>query len=402
MSGDLTKSFKRILLSGHILIAVYLVGYVTVSINSFETMKDKGYWLQDLRYYERAVNETFQGPGPYAVLSIGPGFFYPPPSLLLIESIKAIKNEETKVRVVIALNALLLGTMIWGLIRHFRLSHVATWYWYVLGLCYSPFLESAYLGQINIIPMLGLAALFLFMNRRWFIAGTGLAIATLSKVSPGIFLVYLLACRQWKVVVGAALGSIALCVITALRYGISPFIQYPGVLQWLSLQVPLGVVPQSFEARMVWLEQITVIQPNSYGWAAPLVSYCHNNFLHQRGLTYYLCGVLALTSLFLFRSREELSRSFVIFTLAMMLAPNVMWYHHYTFMLLPLFIWMGDSKLSKLVVSWCLLGLFVTQIDRHGLTHGILIHLFGHLSIIAILASQAFRFGQREIPPKIK
>lgn len=402
MNGTLTKSLSGILRGGHLLIALYLVLYVAAIFKTYETMKDKAVWLQDLRYYERAVNDSFQGPGPYAVLSIGPGFFYPPPSLLLIEPIKSIKNEQTKVRVVNGINVILVGAMIWGLITYFRLSRVATWYWYVLGMCFAPFQESAYLGQINVVPMFGLALLFLFLDRRWFIAGAGLAIATLSKVSPGIFLVYLLASRKWKVIAGAALSSIVLCAITALRYGISPFIEYPGVLQWLSKQVPLGIVPQSFEARMVWLEQITVTQPDSFGWLSPLVIYCHNNFLHQRGLTYYLCGVLALTSLFLFRSKEEQARSFVVFTLAMMLAPNVMWYHHYTFMLLPLFIWMGDSKLSRLVVSWCLLGLFITQNDRYGLTHGLLIHIFGHLSIIAILVAQAWRFGHREILAKIK
>jgi len=146
---------------------------------------------------------------------------------------------------------------------------------------------------------------------------------------------------------------------------------------------------------MVWLQQITVTQPDSFGWLSPIVIYCHNTFLHQQGLTWYLCGVIALTSIFLFRSKEEISPSFVIFALAMVLAPNVMWYHHYTVMLLPLFVWMGYSRLSPKVVSWCLLGLFIIQVDRWRLTHGILIHLFGHISIVAILAQQGWRWSRR-------
>ena len=66
----------------------------------------------------------------------------------------------------------------------------------------------------------------------------------------------------------------------------------------------------------------------------------------------------------------------------MTLAPNVMWYHHYTFLILPLFIWMGYAKLAPHVVGWCLLGMLIIQVDRWALTHGLLIHVFAHLPFI--------------------
>ena len=382
---------RRLLICEQILIIFYLIAYVAAGSDTYAILKQKAGWLQDLRYYERAVNDATQGPGPYTVLAIGPGFLYPPPSLLLIEPLKDIKREETKVRVVNAINFLVVGGIIWGLIRYFRLSHLRMWYWYVLGFFYAPLHESAYLGQINVVPLCGLALFFLCLDRRWFISGLGLAIATLTKVSPGIFLVYALIGRSWRVIAAAMVSALALCGVTALKYGLAPFLEYPSVLRWLSKQVPLGINPQSFEARMVWLQQITVTQPESFGWLSPIVIYCHDTFAHQRGLAWYLSGILLLTSFFLYRSKEERAPSFAIFGLAMTLAPNVMWYHHYTFLILPLLVWMGYAKLAPQVVYWCLLGMLIIQVDRWALTHGLLIHVFAHLSLLAILAGQASR-----------
>jgi len=382
---------RRLLLSTRILIIPYLIAYVVAGLDTQEGLKQKASALQDLRYYERAVNDTFQGVGPYSVLAIGPGFLYPPPSLLIIEPIKAIHDEGMKQRIVMSLNYLIIATMVWGLIGYFKLSHREVWYWYILGLWFAPFLESAYLGQINVVPLAGLSLFFLFLTRRPLIAGAGLAIATFSKVSPGLFFLYALLTRRWRACAAAAMSSLILCSLAALRYGVTPFLEYPKLLAWLSTQVTLGTNPQSFEARIVWLQQVTAAQPEYFWWLSPFVLFCQDIFLHQRGLNWYLCGVILLSGILLFRSNNERHPSFVIFMLAMILAPNVMWYHHYTLMLLPLLIWMGHSQLSPRVVCWCLLGLFIMQIDRWQLTHGFLIHLFGHLSIITLLTQQVRR-----------
>ena len=188
-----------------------------------------------------------------------------------------------------------------------------------------------------------------------------------------------------------ALCSLLLCSLAALRYGVAPFLEYPKLLTWLSTQVPLGTNSQSFEAKMVWLQQVAVAQVEYFWGLSPVVLFCRDIFLHQRGLSWYLCVVISLSGILLYRSNNERHPSFIIFMLAMILAPNVMWYHHYTLMLLPLLIWMGHSQLSPRVVYWCLLGLFIMQIDRFQLTHGFLIHLFGHLSIIALLVQQVRR-----------
>jgi len=71
-----------------------------------------------------------------------------------------------------------------------------------------------------------------------------------------------------------------------------------------------------------------------------------------------------------------------------MIAPNIMWYHHYVFALLPLFIWIAWSRFHPIVVLWCFLVLNIIQLDRWFLTHGLLAQLCVHLTILGILAWQ--------------
>jgi hypothetical protein len=61
-------------------------------------------------------------------------------------------------------------------------------------------------------------------------------------------------------------------------------------------------------------------------------------------------------------------------------------------------VWMAWSRLDRRVVIWCLAGLLIVQFDRRFPPHGLLIHLFGHLSLLAVLAWQLREFyGRRKI-----
>jgi hypothetical protein len=109
----------------------------------------------------------------------------------------------------------------------------------------------------------------------------------------------------------------------------------------------------------------------------------------QRILTVYVLIVLAMSGAlaFLIREREPF---FIIVNLGILLVSNITWYHHYVFILLPLFVWIAWSR-NTLVLSWCLLGLTLIQVDRWLLTKGLLIQIFGHLSILLVLAWQMHR-----------
>ena len=89
------------------------------------------------------------------------------------------------------------------------------------------------------------------------------------------------------------------------------------------------------------------------------------------------------------KQREPL---FIITSLVMVLASNIVWYHHYVFFLLPLLVWMGWRRLKRSVLAWCFGGLLLIQVDRTHLTYGLLIHLWGHVSVLALLFWQTSQF----------
>ncbi|RKN49495.1 glycosyltransferase family 87 protein [Micromonospora endolithica] len=80
--------------------------------------------------------------------------------------------------------------------------------------------ETITLGQINMLLVVLILADLLFavpQARRW--AGVGIGLATALKLFPGIFIVYLLACRRWW---AAAVASATAAVATLLAAAVAP------------------------------------------------------------------------------------------------------------------------------------------------------------------------------------
>lgn len=118
----------------------------------------------------------------------------------------------------------------------------------------------------------------------------------------------------------------------------------------------------------------------------------------QRLLTFYILFVIAISSLFTIGGKQSKEPLFIVTVFGMTALPNVMWYHHYVFILLPILVWMGWRHLNLWVVTWCLLGLLIIQIDRYRLTYGLLIHIFAHVSILLVLLWQTQQFcSQRKV-----
>jgi hypothetical protein len=102
-------------------------------------------------------------------------------------------------------------------------------------------------------------------------------------------------------------------------------------------------------------------------------------------VVFILSGVVT----YLTRKPEPL---FIILCFGLALMPNVMWYHHYVFFLLPVLVWLAWQKQHPAVVAWCFAGLALIQMDRLysflEVTNGALAHGFGHLSILFVLGWQ--------------
>jgi hypothetical protein len=333
------------------------------------------YLLEDFSYYLRAYHHAALGGDPYQDRSIGTGFLYPPPALLLVGAFALIPGELLRAAVYTGVNLFLLGMMPRGIARYYHLSFQQVWWWFFLAVFFAPLLELLYVGQINLITAFGIFLLFCYEERQPAIAGFGLSLAICLKVTPLIFVVYLLIQRRWATLGWTLALLLAESAIAALLFGWQPLVTYISVFIGL-----LGVVVRG-DGNSQALGSVL----NYHGWIAPA-----GILVTQHILGVYLAIVFAASAAIAYKLRQR-EPVFLIFSLGIMVAPNIMWYHHYVFILLPVFIWLAWSRLHPAVVVWCFVGLNIIQIDRWFLTRGLLSQLFVHLSILGILVWQVGR-----------
>ncbi len=391
-----------------IYLCVYLAAGLSTELHLVELKPLPEYLLEDFRYYEKGLEKALAGQDPYGERSIGMGFLYPPPALLLIQLFHAIDPIRLKAIFFTGVNLLLMVTIVYGVARTYGYSLLQSWYWLVLCLGFAPFLELLHIGQINLFTMFGLFLMFVAENRTPIISGLGLSLAVLTKVTPVVFFAYLLANRRYKVIL-VTLGSItAFVVLSVIVYGFQPLSSYPGTFRWLLDQFPLNPNSQSLVAKL------TIVDAERFSnllsrmpeiLRDPITGF--NDFLRlnfrlvQRGLTIYMLLIVTLSGLLTYFGRQSKEALFIVTSLAMTFSPNVMWYHHYVFLLLPLLVWMGWSKMKPPVVAWCLLGLLIVQIDRFRVPYGLWIHLFGQLSLLGVVIWQSRElFGNINRQPK--
>jgi len=357
----------------NVLIAIALLLYLLAGIytqaTSLKFRPIPPNLLDDYQAYEEAYQKALNGINPYRA-KIGSAFLYPPPALLIADAFGHIPNFYVKVAVMIALNVALLVIMVIGLARYYGYSLRTVWFWIPLALGFAPFLEMLQAGQINMITLFGIFLMYYFEVRVPFLAGFGLGGAILTKFTPIFFTGYLLVRKNFKVLLFTLIIMIAISLIALLRYGSAPFLQFPDAFQRLLSRYPTGIHSQSLGAKLTIFdlqkEQVRLV---------------------QRMLLVYLFLVLCLSAALTLTLNQK-EPLFILTGFAMTLSPNILWYHHYVFLLLPIFIWMGSSRLKLSVLSWCFFGLLLIQLDRWLLTYGLLIHIFGHLSILWILSSQ--------------
>ncbi len=377
-----------------LIIGVFLVLYLVaglfteLGLMAYKPLPAK--LLDDFTYYSRALTDALTGGDPYAVREIGPAFLYPPPSLFVVELFNLFQPEALRAIVFIAVNVVLMAVMVRGVARIYGYSVREVWWWFVLAFGFAPFYELLHVGQINVITEFGIFLLFWGEAAYPVVSGLGLALAILTKVTPAVFFGYLFVNRRYKAMAIALAAVIAVSLLGVGRYGLGPYLIYPSVFRDLLNTFPLDLHSQSLVSKLtIAYHQIQdgsapfLLQP-----FAPLFQAAAENVpLVQRGLTVYIGGVLLVSGIATIYQRER-EPFFIVVNLAMMLSPNIMWYHHYVFILLPLFVLMGWTRLKPVVVLWCLIGLLLIQIDRFRLTTGLLIHIYSHLTLLAVFIWQ--------------
>ena len=246
--------------------------------------------------------------------------------------------------------------------------------------------------------------MFVLARKSPYFSGFGLGMAIITKITPIFFMGYLLVNRKFKVIITTFIVLALLTGLAILRYGLTPIVEYPKTFLWLLNQFHLTTNSQSLVAKLAIANTVQferaitlvpeLVKPSIIG----LFTFFTNQYiLIQRILTIYIVVVIAISCILTYIKKLPGEPLFVVTALGMMISPNIAWYHHYVFILLPLLIWMGWSGLNWRVVSWCLLGLLIVQLDRRLLTSGLLIHIFSHITILIMLYWQVRQFLARKI-----
>jgi alpha-1,2-mannosyltransferase len=181
---------------------------------------NRGHRFFDLKIYMRAMHWWAQGKDLYAYAQ--PDFLqgklyftYPPFAALLLFPFGFVPLGLTEVLFTLGTIAAVVVTTIW-IFRALELPGLWVWYAVPLILAMEPLRETIPLGQINmLLIVLILLDLLVLGPRRNNWMGVGIGLATAIKLTPGIFIVYLLLTRQWRAAATAAGTAAGVTLLTA-------------------------------------------------------------------------------------------------------------------------------------------------------------------------------------------
>src|SRR5437762_5030921 len=183
----------------------------------------------DLRIYDEAMRWWAAGRPLYSFSHPDPiqgplGFTYPPFAALLMYPMAWVPVGVVIAVVLVANLAALVVTTIWLV---FPLADRHGWpRWFVLGLALplvstlEPIRETITFGQINLLlAVLIVGDLLRLVPRGSRFAGVGIGIATAIKLTPAIFILYLLVSRRWR---AAGVAAATAAVATLLAFVVAP------------------------------------------------------------------------------------------------------------------------------------------------------------------------------------
>jgi alpha-1,2-mannosyltransferase len=181
--------------------------------------------LFDLQVYRGAATWWADGHPLYSYVlgDTGYGFTYPPFAAVLMRPLAWV-SFSTAATVHTTVNVLLAGAAAWWLFA--PVARRAGWSpWFVTGLAVpvvllmEPIRETLGFGQVNLFIGALIAADVIALRRGWAWAGAGTGLATAVKLTPAVFVLYLLLTRRWRpaaVAVGTGLAA------SALTYAVAP------------------------------------------------------------------------------------------------------------------------------------------------------------------------------------
>ncbi len=198
-----------------------------------------------------------------------------------------------------------------------------------------PFANTIDVGQGNEFVMLGFAAgIWGVVRRRWGIAGIGLGVATILKVSPVLLLVYLVVRGERRPAIWAAATAVSLSFVAAL-------VGRPLEL-WTWVR---DVAPQIGRGSLhVWNQSVVA-------WVARLTSSAHTDLAAQHqlaqvwSLSAYAVAALVVVGLWRLRRRTPIAPlELGLLVLVALLVGPLSWEHYFVWAFIP-FVLCFDVRL---------------------------------------------------------
>jgi alpha-1,2-mannosyltransferase len=194
---------------------------LAVTVFLYFTMIRHGFF--DLQVYYGAVNyQVHDGGEIYDWLKLNSryGFTYPPFAVLAMLPM-AYVSWPLAMAISLILAVVTGGLLLWWMVDPIaRREGWTRWYAFAIAVClaaaFEPMRETVTFGQVNTLLLFLVAVDLLWLvarDSRW--AGVGVGLATAIKLTPGIFIVYLLVTKRWRAAFVASGTAAAATVLAA-------------------------------------------------------------------------------------------------------------------------------------------------------------------------------------------
>ncbi len=359
--------FRKVNFTNKLLLVAAIVGFIVY----FVLLEFSEYWLgiltqhqvgPDFYIYFTAYLRTLAGENPYLPYHIGSSFVSHP-FVLSFVSLFSWHQEGYLAIFFWVVTSAILWVFVVQLVFHVAIDDTSYilgrqenyQYWHggmlLIFLGFAPFWETIHIGQINVFVMLALILTYYFSERNSdLLAGFFLALSTVLKTSPIIFVLYFVALRRFKVVGSFLMAFIAFSLIPAIQFSPGVLADFWGILSKLGGEINPIAYNQSALSLLARLF-------DRWGWEYLAAL----KWAHKVIMAAFAGAVLVLVAL---GDSEKRSRlwGFALLLMIMTLSSPLVWYHHSLFLVLPLmlFLWHPGRRYAILGVA----VLFVIQSER--------------------------------------
>ncbi len=306
--------------------------------------------FSDYKIYYDATLRLFEGKNPYEPYRT---FIYHPFVLLMI---KMFSLWGYRAGPFLWSGALII---VWAWVGFsFRrllltLGDIPALYYWVLWFFFAPVVENIVIGQINIFVIAVLLLGFLLAEKgKSSLAGLCFALAIIFKLTPVMFLLYLVVVKQWRTILWVIIWFAFLTVITIVVLGHVVLMQYLQLMPLLSVDLALGIYNQSI------VSSLYILMPKFMGVSKLL------NLVQKLISVYVLFELIRVSKRAVdsaMKYRKQRFVLFVFFLMSTLLMSPLLWYHYGAYVLLPILVLAARTRrLRWLIVSVVLL----LQFDR--------------------------------------